>query len=129
MVLQSEAAESFQQSDVDKVDMKLPHFLVYLLWLTPTNVSTELLFELYEPGRWGKQHTNTHTHTHKPPSECSITLETEAWFICSQIKSTEVERVEKIIPSKQEKNLKLSINNTKRVLFMKAVSRFVGIHT
>lgn len=30
--------------------------------------------------------------------------------------------MEKIIPSKQEKNLKLSINNMKRVLFIKAAS-------
>lgn len=55
--------------------------------------------------------TPTYTHTHKPPSQCSINLETEAWFICSQIKATEVERVEKIIPGKKKKNLKVSINN------------------
>lgn len=55
-------------------------------------------------------HQHIHTHKHPPPSECSITLETEAWFICSQIKATEVERVEKIIPSKQEKKNKKNNN-------------------
>lgn len=40
------------------------------------------------------------------PSGCFITRETEAWFICSQIKATEVERVEKIIPGDQEKKKK-----------------------
>lgn len=96
---------------------------------TTTNASTQLLFELRELGRWGKQHTNTYTLT-TPPPECFITLETEAWFICSQIKATEVDRVEKIIPGKQEKkSLKPPINNMKRVLFMKAASRLIGIHT
>jgi len=66
-----------------------------------------------------------------PPPECSITLETEAWFICSQIIDTEGERVEKIIPSKQEKKKKLNspINNRKRAICMKAASRLIGIHT
>lgn len=58
-----------------------------------------------------EQTTHQHTQSHKNPSECTINLETEAWFICSQIKATEVERVEKIIPGNQEKNLKLSIND------------------
>lgn len=80
-------------------------------------------------GRVNNKPTNTYSLT-LPPSEGFLTLETEAWFICSQIKYTEVERVEKIIPSNQEeKKHKLSINNMKRVLFMKTASRRIGTHT
>lgn len=49
-------------------------------------------------GRWGKQHSNTFKNTHT-----AFPTETEAWFICRQIKSTEEERVEKIIPGKQQR--------------------------
>ena len=59
----------------------------------------------------GGVHSTLSTLTKAPtPLWCTITVETEAWFICSQIKATEVERVEKIIPG-GKKTCKLSINN------------------
>lgn len=57
---------------------------------------------------------STPARSQTPSGCCFTTRETEAWFICSQIKAAEVERVEKIIPGDQEgekKTLKLSINN------------------
>lgn len=76
-------------------------------------------------GRWANS-TPTNLHS----QECSITLETEAYFICSQIKATEVKPVEKMIPSKQgeKKTLSSPINNMKTVLFIKTASGLIGTH-
>lgn len=68
------------------------------LWMSVVNC----FVQLSELGRWSKWHTNQHTLT-KPPLDNSINLETVGWFIWSQIKTTKVERVEKIIPGNRKK--------------------------
>lgn len=97
---------------------------------TAKNVSSKLLFELHETGRWGKQHTYTYTHLQPPqralqpwkqrPSSFAARLKRLRWSGWKRLF---------LVSKKKKKTLKLSINNMKRVLFMKAASRLNGIHT
>ena len=55
---------------------------------------------------WTKEVGRTiHQHilTQIPPQDWSITLATEAWFICRQIKAAEVERVERLFLKARKK--------------------------